>query len=123
MSTLTSTPLYGYTEQGKIPHYLRDGRKLTLCGPAVSYIPTVQPVFPAAVCQNCTNLADTGTEYVTADQVAPEVEGVCPECNGTVVLNDLAMIQPHGEYRIGRNGPYWSKDPCAGAGHAPEVTE
>lgn len=123
MSTLTSTPLYGYTEQGKIPHYLRLTRELTLCGPAVSYIPTVQPASPAAVCQSCTSLADAGTEYVTAEQVAPEVEGVCPECNGTVVLNDLSMIQPHKEYRIGRNGPYWSITQCTGAGKAPEVTE
>jgi hypothetical protein len=114
----TATPVYGYTEQGATPHYLRLGRERTACKRAVKYVPTVQPVFPAAVCQSCARAVAKGAEFVTADDTTPEAEGVCPVCEETHLLNDLGMLIAHTVERT-KSGHVR----CDGSGHGAEVAE
>ena len=60
-------PRYGYTEQGKDPHYLRaDNPARTLCNFAATFVPVIQPANPTAVCRWCLDRVGKGEQYALA---------------------------------------------------------
>lgn len=45
--------------------------------------------------------------------------GICPECEGTVPLNEHKKITPHGVFRQERRFEYETKTPCPGRSKKP----
>lgn len=118
MNTATVTPLYGYTEQGALPHVVHPSRLITVCGRKVSYIPEVQPADPAMVCRRCTHLVDNGSAFANTDSPASEPDGVCGWCTETHLLTADGVLVEH---LVKRTKSGWV--PCDGSGTAPEVAE
>lgn len=93
----------------------RTGAALMLCGRAVNavnrqdgFVPVIQPAAtPAGAHSRCLELLAGSA-------------GVCPVCGAEVALL-AGLVTAHGVWRVSRDGPERTDEPCPGAGHAPEV--
>jgi hypothetical protein len=62
-------PLYGYTINGRDPHFSTPGAvKTALCGGLIVQFPTIQPSFPSNVCKHCGMKVEAGAKYAFTDE-------------------------------------------------------
>lgn len=93
----------------------RDG--LMLCGREVSFVPVVQSAFSPA------NLHEKCRQAVWGNGLRPPrrdvfAMGVCPECGGSVFLDD-GLVVAHGQIVMRGGVQMVSETPCDGKGHRP----
>jgi hypothetical protein len=62
-------PLYGYTINGRDPHFVKVGDiRLALCDGVIVRFPNIQPSWPSNVCKHCVMKVEAGAKYAFTDE-------------------------------------------------------